>query len=150
MNRKRLRNFLRLAWPVLSNGGRVHFEWPAGCDGWELQESHDFCSGFQVELANFHGCAFGLEQEKPWTVGTSSPSRIASMLRAHTCSHDPSHKHTTCEGKRIKKSGFYTRTMCQAIVAQVFPQKYHGVIPGMPVEPISSQTYSKRTEPWKP
>ena len=141
-SRKMLKTSIQIAEIVLAQGGRVHFEWPSHCQGWRLVELQDFCNRHQLHLAKFNACAFGSEHFKPWTIATSSED-LASMLRNHTCQHEPSFKHVPCEGGKAEKSALYPPNMCEAIIAQLFPKKFHQAVPSMPVVPTTPQALQR-------
>ena len=131
-SRKMLSSFLRIARVVLSNGGRVHYEWPSYCKGWELVELQEFCNEHQMRLSKCNACSFGSEHFKPWTIATSS-QELADMFDNNRCKHDSSHKHTPCEGSKTAKSAYYPPVMCESIMAQLFPKKFHVAVPCMPI-----------------
>ena len=148
-SRKMLSSFLRIARVVLSNGGRVHYEWPSYCKGWELVELQDFCNEHQMKLSKCNACSFGSEHFKPWTIATSS-QELADMIDSNKCKHDSSHKHTPCEGSKTAKSAYYPPVMCESIMAQLFPKKYHVAVPCMPVtNVIQTGHIPKDPNPWE-
>ena len=148
-SRKMLSSFLRIARVVLSNGGRVHYEWPSYCKGWELVELQDFCNEHQMKLSKCNACSFGSEHFKPWTIATSS-QELADMIDSNKCKHDSSHKHTPCEGSKTAKSAYYPPVMCESVMAQLFPKKYHVAVPCMPVtNVIQTGHIPKDPNPWE-
>ena len=106
----------------------------------EIGRTQDFCNRHQLHLAKCNACAFGGEHFKPWTIATSSED-LAGMLRNHTCQHEPSFKHVPCEGGKAEKSALYPPKMCEAVIAQLFPKKFHQAVLSMPVVPTIPQAH---------
>ena len=118
------RTFFQAAEIVVRRGGRVHFEWPASCSGWELPELQKFLSHPLFTLVKCNACAFGSEHFKPWQIATMSPS-LAAALEEKKCPHGSKHSHVQVAGKYTEPSGFYPMAFSECIVAQLFPDKVY-------------------------
>ena len=53
------------------NSGRVDFEGPQSCSGWQLEELQSFITEERLYLAVCHACAFASPHKKPWRIATS-------------------------------------------------------------------------------
>ena len=126
-----LRVFLAAARIVLRNHGRVHFEWPDSCSGWNLDELQQFIAEHGLHTAVCHGCAFGLPHRKPWRIVTSC-ERLAVALDAKRCMHPRDYKHVPIEGQYTANSAMYPRPMCSFVLQHLFPEKFHSKVPAMP------------------
>ena len=133
-SKKLLKFFFQLSAIILRRGGRVHFEWPTGCSGWQIPELQDFFNSNNFQLAHFNGCMVGGESFKPWTVASTDDCLVRS-LRTKTCDH--SHKHVHLCGSKTPKSAFYPMQMCEGIISSLFPELYHKFVPCMSCESIT-------------
>ena len=138
-SRKILANYLRLAEVIISNGGRVAFEWPRRASGWHLPELQEFIRKHGLYVCDFDGCSFGMNIEgspvrKMWRVITND-SRLACSLNKHRCTCRPG-THATIAGSVTSKTAFYPAAMCETIISSLYPDKVHGTVPAMPTRPI--------------
>ena len=84
-----LKNFIKVAEQVLSQGGTVSFEWPKNCSGWKLPLLSEFIAGHGLYEAITDGCAIGMKNhlgepsKKSWRVVTSS-FKLAQNLSAQS------------------------------------------------------------------
>ena len=70
-------HFVIIARIVTDRGGKIAFEWPAGCTLWSLDIVQKMVTDFKLKLVNFDGCQLDLVSKngnpilKPWTIATS-------------------------------------------------------------------------------
>ena len=126
--RRLSRKMLRICLPVLravtlGNGGDFYFEWPTGCQGWNVQELLDFRAsiikgGKQVYECRVDGCAYGMRSRhsghhlrKRWTIWTSDQDMFTKLGRR--CKRN--HIHTVIQGCETSSSAFYPRQMARKV-----------------------------------
>ena len=93
-----VRAALKLATQLLDTGGHLVWEWPRGCQAWELPEMKMFqkCFANQLLYSDLDACELGVRDEttrmpvrKEWTFMTNSEG-IHKILNMR-CSHHTKH-----------------------------------------------------------
>ena len=98
----------------------------------------EFIHRHQLYQALPDGCDLGVTDEngvphlKKWRVVTTS-RRLAKDLDARKCQHGKDFRHSSIEGGKTVKTGFYPIAMCQVIATSLFPDIVHASVPAMPV-----------------
>ena len=145
-SKRLLRVYILAARIVLRNKGRVHFEWPQSCSGWQLEELQSFIDEAGLFLAICHGCAFGSPHKKPWRIATSC-ERLADALNLKRCVHDKSHHHIPVAGSYTANSARYPIPMCAYVMQHLFPDKYYAAVPAMPCRPFVQHEHIEKEVP---
>ena len=106
-SRELLKRFCRLAKIVIRNGDGVTYEWPRHCDG--LRGMPGGAPWWSGEL-----------HLKKWRLATTCGlvARIFSRLR---CDHPKHYKHAPIAGSKARRTGFYTRLMCEYVMYAMYP-----------------------------
>ena len=146
-SKKLIKNGLEVATHQLERGGEVAWEWPTNNRGWNLQPVRAFWqrleSSGDLHVGRADGCAFDVKDEKtdlpikkPWTIKTTS--KILAQAVSRTCPGHLVHpEHQECLGGGLaRKSGFYPKKFCQAVLRAVREMSdvgAHGVLPAYPV-----------------
>ncbi len=104
---------------ALRTGGRGHFEWPRGCDGWRSRAVCRMIQRLGMAFADFDGCCFevlaspGVLALKPWRVASTSRA-LVTALSAQRCAGD--HEHGQLSGAYALQSGHYTVSLCRFVL----------------------------------
>ncbi|CAK9046645.1 unnamed protein product [Durusdinium trenchii] len=146
-SKKLIKNGLEVATHQLECGGEVAWEWPTNNRGWNLQPVRAFWqrleSSGDLHIARADGCAFDVKDEKtdlpikkPWTIKTTS--RTLTQAVSRTCPGHLVHpEHQECLGGGLaRKSGFYPKKFCQAVlraIREMTDVGAQGVLPAYPV-----------------
>ena len=97
---------------VISNNGRLVWEWPTYCQGWRLPNLVGFIARHRLMMVQFHGCMLGLKGKqnkwlkKPWTLATND-RRVVELFAEMQCNHN-SNQHEPCEGGNAARTAYYT------------------------------------------
>ena len=138
-----LKNFIKVAEQVLSQGGTVSFEWPKNCSGWKLPLLLEFIARHGLYEAITDGCAFGIENhlgdplKKSWRVVTSS-FKLAQNLSAKRGCHQSGFKHAEISGKIASSSALHKESMARCIAQSLYSHILDSHVPCMPTVPAAA------------
>ncbi|CAE7661277.1 unnamed protein product [Symbiodinium sp. CCMP2592] len=130
-SRRLVRVFILAARIVLRNHGRVHFEWPETCAGWQLDELQGFIHEAGLHLCTTNANAFGSTGKRSWTIATSC-KRLAEAINLKRSMSDKTSHHISDLESRIASSARYPLPMCSLVMQHLFPDKFHASVPAMP------------------
>ena len=143
--RKMVRQAIRAMRKQIESGRHMAWEWPTGCEGWQLPELRIFFHHLTQQgllfTARLDGCMVNVTDDegnlmrKPWTIKTTD-EELAKIL-SRKCNH--TYKHQECVGKnRAEKSGFYPKPMCELIAKHLLGNHWGqagGIFPVLPGTP---------------
>ena len=99
--------FVVVAREVIRVGGTIAFQWPRNCSYWHWPRVKKFHDEFDLVIAEFDGCAFGLKSDngkpikEPWRIATNMPTLFVAV-NARVC--DGLHEHDPCAGSNTRKT----------------------------------------------
>ena len=113
-------NFMKIAWEVVSHGGKIGFEWPTGNALWKEPCVTQMVKTFDLQVVKFNGCQVGLRSRKgipilkPWTIKSNCKS-ILAQFHDRICGRDGAHDHDSCTGGNTAASAHYPKEMADMI-----------------------------------
>ena len=89
-------------------------------------------------LIDFEGCQVGLHDGsgelhlKKWRLATTC-GRVARIFSRLRCDHPKDYKHAPFAGSKTRRTGFYTRLMCEYALHAMYPDIIIKHVPAIPV-----------------
>lgn len=113
---------------VVAKLGKVHFEWPRYCRGWQRRTVRQLVAEFGLFFTDYDRCQFGVMATRdPFA---RKPQRVGTAWRyMHAAFHGRfcagGHQHGTLRGKACAQAAYYTHSLCRCALGAIAARRGH-------------------------